>query len=128
MFVLRREETYEFPVDAKVPNARIPGQHVVHRFHAVFRSLPVERSRALLKAADQAQLRGEQWTGDKDMMREVLAGWRDGEVKGEDGQDLPFTEENLEAMLDNPFALAALTEAYRRSISGEQVQARKRGN
>lgn len=126
MFVLRKEETYEFPVDVKLPNPRIPGQFVVNRFHAVFRALPVDQARALLREADKARERGEHWTGDKDTIREVLAGWRD--VQGEAGEELPFSPETLEHMLDNPFALAALMEAYKRSVTGEQVQARRAKN
>lgn len=126
MFVLKKEETYEFPVEVKTPNSRIPGQHLVQRFTAVFRSAAVDDSRAILKEADRAQGRGEQWTGDKDLLREVLVDWKD--VQGEDKEPVAFGPDTLELMLNNPFALAALMEAYRRSVSGEQVQARKRGN
>jgi hypothetical protein len=128
MFDLKKEATYEFPVDVKQPNPRLPGQFVTSRFHATFRALPTSQSRDMVAGADAARAAGrmgEAMDLDKDLLREATCGWRDIVV---DGEAFPFSEENLEEAMLNPHCLNGLIDAYRKSIAGEAAQARRAKN
>ncbi|HYC03717.1 MAG TPA: hypothetical protein VED40_10510 [Azospirillaceae bacterium] len=117
MFRIQVDQTYPFPVDVRVPSDAAPGQFATHRFTALFRVLPTDEARALLAKPDSL---------DRDLLGQVLVGWRD--VADEDGQPLPFGDEARDRLCRDPRVQAALVDAYRKSISGEAVAARREGN
>jgi hypothetical protein len=99
MFTLAKEWRFAWPVS--VP---IPGQAEAQQFQAQFRVLPQSRIEAL--AADPAAL-----------LREAITGW--GMIRDEAGTDVPFSPEARDALLDLPFVLLALANAYADAMSGQ---------
>lgn len=121
MFKIAKERTYEFPVDVKLPKEDRPGRYETHRFHVTFEALPVSESRELVREIDDARRTGDDSRDlDRELMRRVMKGWR--------GVEETFDEDTLELAINDPFVLRALVEAYRKSVNGEQVQARREGN
>lgn len=53
---------------------------------------------------------------DVEIVRRDLHSWKD--MPGDDGEDFPFTEENLEAALDNIWYLNALVDGWKRAQLG----------
>lgn len=99
-FVFVRDFTFDWPVTVRVPAA---GKHEVRRFTATFRLLPGERVAALQGDARQ-------------LIEEALLGW-DG-VTDEAGRPIPCEAEAKRALLDLPFVLVGLAEAYAEALAG----------
>ena len=72
------------------------------------------------------------WMTDADfavsLLEEVWLGWDDGEIEDDQGTKVPNTPENRTELLKWPHVKSAVLDAYTKSISGQAVQARKRGN
>lgn len=118
-----KEEAYEWPIAVKLPSGRIAGQFTQHSFTATFKALPTSESRQMVAEAERAREQGrtgEAMDLDKDILRQVVAGWA--------GLEEEFNAENLEECLDNPFFLSGLIQGYRQSISGEGAQVRRAKN
>jgi len=82
------------------------GSFKAHRFIARFRALTRDDVEAAAGDADTSWL------------ERILAGWD--EVAGADGKPLAFTPENLTRLLARPGVAAAVAEAYRRALTGEE--------
>lgn len=101
MFVLAEDYAFDWPVTVRLPAG---GAHAEHRFTARFRLLP------------QARLAG--LAGDaRALIAEALVGWQG--VAGDGGGVLQVTETNKAALLDHPFVLLGLAEAYADALSGK---------
>lgn len=120
MFKIVKDTFYPFPVDVKIPNDRLPGQFVTHRFDVQFRVLSTSERDQLLQQAVGGF--------DKALVERVVCGWADGEIVDAEGAPMPFTPENLALVCEDPRVLGAIVEAYRRSVQGEAVQHRRAGN
>ena len=100
MFVLADTPTFRWPVRVRVPGDQ---QHDDAGFVARFRVLSVTR---LTDAGLPA----------RELMREALIGW-DG-VIDEHGTPVPFGEAARDALLELPYVVAALAEAYAEALAG----------
>ena len=49
-------------------------------------------------------------------MTEILDGWKD--VKDEEGEEVPFDSDSMAQMLDDPYVLRAVINAYTDFLSG----------
>lgn len=102
MFTLANEYRFAWPVSVSVPGAAEPQQ-----FEACFRALPQSRIEA--RAGDAPAL-----------LREALVGWSG--VRDEAMREVPFTEAARDALLDLPFVLVALANAYADAMSGAALR------
>ena len=48
--------------------------------------------------------------GDDNFVKTVVVGWSG--IKDEEGNDIPFSDENLEAIMDNHYIVQAIIYAY----------------
>lgn len=102
MFTLSKSNTYSWPVVVEFPVSG--GKFHKETFDAEF---------LRLSQTEIAQI-GET-VNDKDAIKRVMVGW-----KGvtDNGEDLPFSEEALDRMLDIPLVSMAILAAYRDSVLG----------
>ena len=54
--------------------------------------------------------------GDDNFVKTVLVGWSG--IKDEEGNDVPFNDENFEALTDNHFIVKGIIEAFGQSMRG----------
>lgn len=105
MFVLKREHTYTWPVEVRVPQDG--GTYATQKLEATFRLLDQSRTDDVLERRQAL---------DADFAREVWIGW-DG-VEDEAGKPIPFSAEAREQLLGIPYVRAALVRAYFESVLG----------
>lgn len=121
-FVLTDKHIYWWPVEVKLPHAEIPGKIVTQSFTMQFEAIGADEANAIwaeieaLPVAERAARR-------HDELVRVSKDWRD--VTGEDGSEVPFTEQALRAALQFSWFRVGLTEAYSRSLSAD---AARKGN
>lgn len=99
MFKLERERTVTWPVNIPVP--KDGGTVERHRVNLTFRVLDADGQAELLQAARD----------DGETMAQVIVGW-DETVCDQEGEPLPFSEENLRRLLKLVNARAAIVETY----------------
>lgn len=105
MFRLDTSPTFEAPVrwEAMAPTGC---QRVVHEFTGVFARLTDDEIRALSADIETQGL------GDRAVARRLLRGWRE-DVTDPAGNALPFTEQNLTAVLNTAGVSTAIVHAWR---------------
>ena len=54
------------------------------------------------------------------MLKMMLAGWEN--MKEEDGQDIPFNNQNLKEMMEDAYWLRAVSQSYTKSLIDEKVK------
>lgn len=100
MFVLAEKPTFRWPVRVRAPADQ---RHEEAGFVAHFAVLPASR---LADATVPA----------RELMREALIGWEG--VVDPAGLPVPFSERARDALLELPFAVAALAAAYADALAG----------
>lgn len=101
--VQRHDEPMRWPVHVHVP--RDGGLHDRQQFTAHFRLLDRQR---LGRLAAQ---------GDAELLREAWVGWGE-DLRGEDGEPLPYADETREDLLRITYVLRAVTDAYYEFLAG----------
>lgn len=104
MFKITQSRTYFWPVTVEI--ASDGGKFEKHTFDAEFRRLSVDEISALSDSDD---------TGGS-ACRKILAGWKG--VVDDNGEDVPFSETNLEELLKLPSVRMAIMMAFRASLQG----------
>ena len=94
MFKLAQKKEVTYPVMVSVPQDG--GSVAKHSFEATFEVLP------------QSEL--DRMVGNEDVLVRVLKGFRN--VRDENGQEVPFTEETKAQLLEITYVRVALQEAY----------------
>tara|TARA_Y100000592_G_scaffold30085_1_gene47952 strand:- start:8425 stop:8769 length:345 start_codon:yes stop_codon:yes gene_type:complete len=107
-FVLKKSNTYKWPVSVDVPVDG--GKHERVTFDVEFRDLTQSR---LLEIAE---LSGEGNLSDVEIAREVMTGWAG--VEDEDGKELPYSITKRDELLDVPMMASAIAGAYLESKQG----------
>lgn len=102
MFVLAKEFQFTWPVRVRVPTD--DGEHAIQTFTARFRLLSHGRAAALGGDA-------------RALLDAALVGWEG--IATDGGGVLQVTEAAKAALLDHPFVLVALAEAYADALSGK---------
>lgn len=105
MFVLAKEPRFTWPVRVLVPVDG--GTHEVKTFQACFR---------LITPARAAELGSD----GRALMREALIGWEG--ITHEGGGIVQFTAEARDQLLDVPYVLTALCEAFTGAITGKAAE------
>ena len=54
------------------------------------------------------------------MLKMILVGWEN--MKEEDGQDIPYNNQNLKDMMEDAYWLKAVSNSYTASLTDEKVK------
>ncbi len=107
MYVIKKSDNYYWPISVDRPvNA---GTKDSFTFDALFRRLSQSELDAYAIKAEKFVIR------DIDIARDVLVGWKD--VQNEQGEDMPFTTDTKEALLDQPMVASAIVNFYYESLA-----------
>ena len=108
-FVRKKNKTFKWPVVVREPSETDAGVYEDHEFIAIFKRLKVSEYQ---EAADNKT--------EFDLLKMMLVGWE--EMKEEDGQDIPFTNQNLKDMMEDSYWLKAVSSSYTASLIDEKVK------
>jgi hypothetical protein len=115
-FKLSQTATYIWPMKITLPADG--GRRETHSFDAVLRRLPQSRINELIRQV-KLQERGDVDPADEiqdmDAAREVVAGWS-GILDG-DGEELPFSDQNLTTLLEIPTVAAQIVKSWFGSLN-----------
>lgn len=116
VYSVGKEHVYPWPCEVREPSINRPGQFDTYRITVMFKTLPVDEGKEIA-----AELADADDFYAKALLRRVVQGW------GANVQE-PFNEETFELAINNVLVLNAMSQGYRKSVTGEAVQARKKGN
>lgn len=108
-FVRKKNKTFKWPVLVREPSETDAGLYEENEFIAVFKRLKVSEYQ---NAADNKS--------EFEMLKMMLVGWEN--MKEEDGQDIPFNNQNLKDMMEDAYWLRAVSDAYTKSLMDEKVK------
>jgi hypothetical protein len=109
MFVLSQKGSYSWPVKIEVPASG--GKHDKQSFDAEFKRLPQSRIQELYAG---------EGTSDKKFVSEVLVGWKG--IQDEKGEEVPFSQEALEHLMEVPQMAKNIVFSYMESIAGSKIK------
>lgn len=112
MFKVTQKRTINWPVLIHVPVEG--GTTRVHEVQVQFEDLTQSEQDEIYKAGGN----------DTDLMKRVVTGWKPGQFKDENDNDIEFSPETLVKLLDIAYVQAALVRAYIELHSG-RAAARK---
>lgn len=108
-FVRKKNKTFKWPVVVREPSANDAGVFEENEFIAVFKRLKVSEYQKAVEEKTEFE-----------MMKMMLVGWE--QMKEEDGQDIPFNNQNLKDMMEDAFWLKAVSSSYTESLTDEKVK------
>lgn len=88
-FVLKRSETYSWPVKIDLPE---DGKLKRHTFEAEFKNISQSRFQELIEKSQSGEV------NDIDVAKEVMVGWSG--ILDEKGEEMPFVQAKFEELLD----------------------------
>ena len=109
MFKLKLSGTYSWPVSVERP-ADTGGEIEKVEFEAEFRRITQDRFEEIWKKVDAGEIT------DRAVCLEVLAGWKN--VQGDDGEQIPYTPENVLLVLNAHGVQGAVVRAFIESFTG----------
>lgn len=120
-FVLAKTPRYWWPVTVRIPDPDQPGQLMQQQFKMLF--VPKDQEAALDEARmiDAIENLADRVRAERAMLCQVCAGW-DEDVVGDDGKPVPFTAENLDLAMRQPWFRSAVNAAYIESLSGQSAR------
>lgn len=123
---------FYWPVKVQEPDQNKPGQHVSREFLGKFVMVPNDKFIAMTGALDNARqgLASEFSANnidalieqDKQFVKGYFLGWKEGEIKDADGQDVPVSDDNIDFLLNIPGMSMAIQEAYNRARRGDAAR------
>lgn len=108
MFKITQNKTYKWPVEVRYPQDG--GTFGKATFTAEFKALPQSEIEKVIRA-------GREGDETADICSAALMGFTS--VQDENGNDLPYSEENKARLLDVSAARAAILTAFFESVSGD---------
>lgn len=123
-FVLKQSASYKWPVTFKLPIDG--GRYEKQTFDAEFKRLPQARIDEIQEAVqDRARAvannqEPEGQVNDRSVADEILIGWSN--VLDEDGDEIPFTAANKQALLEVPALASAIIVAFFESVTGNKLK------
>jgi len=105
-FVLKKVSSYKWPVSVDVPVDG--GKFKKETFTAVFKKMSRSTFNDLIEQGEEA------------LVSEIVEGWEG--IKDEDGDAVPYSDEACQQLLDDPYVLRAIINAYSESLSGAPVK------
>lgn len=102
-------KSYEWPITVNIPNN---GKYIDRTFKGEF---------ALLDNDELKQIReGSFVEDDSELAKVVLIGWSG--VKGEDGEEIPYSDETKEKLLNIPYVCHGIVVSFLESLSGAKLK------
>lgn len=111
-FTLKRDDRFKWPVSFDVPVDG--GKFKRETFDGIFIRVSQSRLRELTDLVSSGEVT------DIDVAREVLVGWSG--IKDDNGEDVPFSDEALEQLLDVPMLASAIVVKYFESLQGVKAK------
>jgi hypothetical protein len=111
MFKLKAEDTFTWPVKAKVPD---DGKYKTVNFSATFKIIPQPEITALLGEGDTG--------GSMRVLDAALVSFSGIDVEGDDGETVTDHAERKEILFRYPFMVAAISDAFAAGISGYRAK------
>ena len=108
-FVRKKNKTFKWPVVVREPSETDAGVYEENEFIAIFKRLKVSEYQ------DAAENKTE-----FEMLKMMLAGWEN--MKEENGEDIPFNNQNLKDMMEDAYWLRAVSDSYTKSLIDEKVK------
>ncbi len=109
MFKITTKKELNWPVTISVPQdgGKVKKQETIVRFEHI----------------DQSLFDANYATGgsDADLMKRVVIGWDDGQFQNEDGSSMPFSIENLAALLETSYVRIGFVNAYLMIQQGKEA-------
>ena len=100
--VFKKIAEYDWQVTVETPDK---GKFKQETFTAKFKNIGRKAFAKLVEEQD-----------DEDFVKSVLVGWSG--IKDEEGNDVPFDDDNLEAVMENHYIVQAIIVAYGESMKG----------
>lgn len=115
MFKLQKVDFFTWPVTINVPTGQ-DGTFTKRTFRVKFK----------LKTQSEMDAAVEQLkANDVDILKDLLVGWPDGEIQDPDGNNLAYSEDIRDQLIDIPYVRTGLLEAYFKAANGQKA---KQGN
>ena len=108
-FVRKKNKTFKWPVVVREPSETDAGVYEENEFIGIFKRLKVSEYQ---DAADNKS--------EFEMLKMMLVGWEG--IKEENGDDIPFNNQNLKDMMEDAYWLRAVSESYTKSLVDEKVK------
>ena len=109
MFVINNTGTYKWGVTVNIPTDG--GIFQPQTFTAIFKRVTVTELKDLIE---------KEKSNDNELAKTILVGWED--VVNAEGQNIPFSEEALQLLLETPTVPAAICISFMDSISGDAAK------
>lgn len=110
MFKIKADDTFTWPVKAKVPQ---DGKHKTVQFDATFRVLPQAEINAILEEDGGNSMR---------VLDIALISFSGIDVEGEDGEAVTDHAERKLVLFRHPYMVAAVSNAYAEGIAGYRTK------
>ena len=108
-FIRKKNKTFKWPVLVREPSETDAGVYEENEFIAIFKRLKVSEYQ---NAADNKSV--------FELIKLMLQGWEN--MKEENGDDIPFNNQNLKDMMEDAYWLRAVSDAYTKSLMDEKVK------
>ena len=108
-FVRKKNKTFKWPVVVREPSETDAGVYEENEFIAIFKRLKVSEYQNV--AENKTEF---------DLLKMMLVGWEN--MKEENGEDIPFNNQNLKDMMEDAYWLRAVSDSYTKSLIDEKVK------
>jgi len=106
-FVRKKVKTFKWPVEVKEPSDTKPGKFETSKFTAIF------------KRVKMSELEGVTESEGASLLKKVLVGWEG--INDEDGDEIKFSEAELDEFADDVDWLKAVLSAYTNTYGEAQA-------
>lgn len=114
-FVVVKEKTFKYPVKIYEPEN---GRKIMRQVEFIFLTVSPDEVAGLLRDAREAKRNEEEASFDRTLCERVVRGWKEGDIKDEDGKLFEFSEDALSTLIDFPYVRKVLVETYFDAING----------
>ena len=108
-FIRKKKKTFKWPVIVREPSETDAGVYDESEFIGIFRRLKISEYEKATENKSEFQ-----------MLKLMLVGWEN--MKEENGDDIPFNNQNLKDMMEDAYWLRAVSESYTKSLIDEKVK------
>lgn len=108
-FVRKKNKTFKWPVVVREPSETDVGVYEENEFTAIFKRLKVSEYQNAAESKSEFE-----------MLKMMLVGWEN--MKEENGEDIPFNNQNLKDMMEDAYWLRAVSNSYTKSLMDDKVK------
>ena len=107
-FTIDQSDSYKWPIKISIPQDG--GRMEPSTFDGEFKRVTQSRIREMGEMIDKGEL------SDYELVAEVLIGWKG--ITDSNGEEIKFSQTNLQKLVDVPMAATSIAEAFFNSIAG----------